>query len=46
METAQDVTRLDTGRPIVTVNEEEVRDHLAELVRGSYGLALMDNNVG
>jgi putative transposase len=35
METVQDVTRTDTGRPIVTVNEEEVRDHLAELVRGS-----------
>jgi hypothetical protein len=35
METVQDVTRTDIGRPIVTVNEEEVRDHLAELVRGS-----------
>jgi putative transposase len=35
METVQDVTRTDTGRPIVAVNEEEVRDHLAELVRGS-----------
>ncbi len=35
METVQDVTRADIGRPIVTVNEEEVRDHLAELVRGS-----------
>ena len=35
METVQDVTRTDTGRSIVTVNETEVHDHLAELVRGS-----------
>ena len=35
METVQEVTRTDTGRSIVTVNEKEVRDHLAELVRGS-----------
>jgi len=35
METLQDVTRTDTGRSIVTVNEKEIHDHLAELVRGS-----------
>jgi transposase-like protein len=35
METVQDSTRTDTGRPIITVNEKEVHDHLAELVRVS-----------
>ena len=40
METVQEVTRTGTGRPIVTVNEKEVRDHLAEMVRGSVGQTL------
>jgi hypothetical protein len=35
METVQEVTRTDTGRSIVTVNEEEVRNHLDEMVRAS-----------
>jgi transposase-like protein len=35
METLQEVGRTDTGRSMVNVNEEEVRNHLAELVRGS-----------
>ena len=35
METVQEVTRTDTGRPIITVDEKEVHDHLAELVRVS-----------
>ena len=34
METLQNVGRTDSGRSIVNVNEEEVRNHLAELVRG------------
>ena len=32
METLQEVARTDTGRSIVNVNEEEVRNHVAELV--------------
>ena len=35
METVQDTTRSDTVRPILTVDEKEVRDHLGELVRGT-----------
>jgi putative transposase len=35
METVQEGTRPGTGRPIITVDETEVHDHLAELVRGS-----------
>ena len=34
METVQEVIRVDTGRPTVTVNKREVRDHLAELIPG------------
>jgi putative transposase len=34
METLQNVTRTDAGRPIVTVNET-IHDPLAELVRGA-----------
>jgi len=35
METLQEVTRTDSGRSMVTVNEEEVRNHLGEMVRAS-----------
>jgi transposase-like protein len=35
METVQEVTRTDSGRSIVTVNEDEVRNHLDEMVRAS-----------
>jgi putative transposase len=35
METLQEVSQTDIGRSIVTVNEEEVRNHLDEMVRAS-----------